>query len=91
MKEDFSKAIFLFIHRMESLLIDSKNFSDMQKCYKNDIELQKLKIHLEMLQDAVTATPMDNYVPIKKVTRVQTLCLTSSTALKSCCLKFINF
>ena len=46
---------------------------DVQMLYKNDNDFQKLKIRLVMLQDAVKATVMDN-IPIKNVTRVQTLC-----------------
>jgi len=42
-------------------------------CNKDDIDFQKLKLHLQMLPDAVKATPLDG-VYARKVTRVQTIC-----------------
>lgn len=41
--------------------------------YKDDIDFQKLKLHLQMLPDAVKATPLDG-IYVRKVTRVQTIC-----------------
>ena len=75
----FQQENFLFIRSVEALLIDSANGRNIslsprfKKLYKNDIDMDKLIIHLEALQDVVRSAHLDN-IAIKQVTRVNTLC-----------------
>lgn len=45
----------------------------LESIYHEDLNMDKLKIQLKMLPDAVKVTPM-NGIPIKQVTRIQTIC-----------------
>ena len=45
----------------------------VKSTYHQDIDMDKLKIQLKMLPDAVKVTPMYG-IPVKQVTRIQTLC-----------------
>ena len=75
----FMQKSFLLVRKIESLLIDSANGKDVSipkeisDLYKDDIDFRKLKLHLQMLPDAVKATPLDG-IYVRKVTRVQTIC-----------------
>ena len=57
--------MFLLVRKIESLLIDSANSEDVSipedisDLYKDDIDFPNLKLHLQMLPDAVRATPLD--------------------------------
>ena len=46
---------------------------DMMEMYKNDIDMEKLKLHLQLLPDAIKLVNL-NEVPIKEVTRISTIC-----------------
>ena len=39
-------------------------------CMKEIIDMQKLKLHLQLLPDAIKSMPLDG-IPIREVTRVQ--------------------
>ena len=41
--------------------------------YEKDIDMQKLKPHLQLLPDVIKLIPLDG-IPIREVTRVQTIC-----------------
>ena len=45
----------------------------MKSIYCNDLDMDKLMVQLHMLPDAVKTTLL-NGIPIKQVTRIQTLC-----------------
>ena len=66
---------FLLVRKIESLLLDSANDKDVsipekiRDLYEGDINFRKLKLHLQMLPDAVKSTPL-NGIPIREVTRV---------------------
>ena len=70
---------FLLVRKIESLLLDSANGKDISipeeigNLYEGDIDFRKLKLHLQMLLDAVKSTPLDG-LAICEVTRVQTIC-----------------
>ena len=74
MQESFS-----FVRQIENLLIDSANAKSaslpekMESIYHKDIDMDKLKIQLKMLPDAVKVTSIHG-VPIKQVTCIQTSC-----------------
>ena len=75
----FMQGSFLFVRKIESLLIDSANGKgvsipkEVSDLYGNDIDFRKLELHLQMLPDAVRATPLDG-IYVREVTRVQTIC-----------------
>lgn len=75
----FSKPNFVLVREIEKVLFSSANGEctsipeAVQSLYSNDLDMEKLHIQLQMLQDAVHSTPM-NGIAIKKVTRIQTLC-----------------
>lgn len=75
----FLQESFSFVGEIEKLLLDSANAKSanlpekMESIYQEDLDMDKLKIQLKMLPDAVKVTPMHG-IPIKQVTRVQTLC-----------------
>ena len=70
---------FSFVGEIEKLLLDSANAKStslpekLESIYHEDLNMDKLKIQLKMLPDAVKVTPM-NGIPIKQVTRIQTIC-----------------
>ena len=64
---------------VEALLIDSANgkpvslLEKMVKMYERDVDMQKLKLQLQLLQDAIKSVPLDG-IRIREVTRIQTIC-----------------
>ena len=70
---------FSFVRQIKKLLLDSANVKSaslpekVKSIYHQDIDMDKLKIQLKMLPDAIKVTPMYG-IPIKQVTRIQTLC-----------------
>ena len=79
LENHFMQESFLFVRKIETLLIDSANGKDVSiprevsDLYKDDIDFQKLELHLQMLPDAIKCTPLDG-IYIREVTRVQTIC-----------------
>ena len=75
----FMQTNFLLVRNIEALLLDSANgkpttLSDNSlSLYTNDIDMEKLKLQLKLLPDAVKTVTLDG-IPIHQVTRVQTLC-----------------
>ena len=75
----FLQESFSFARQIEKLLLDSANAKSaslpkkVKSIYHQDVDMDKLKIQLKMLPDAVKVTPMYG-IPIKQVTRIQTLC-----------------
>ena len=75
----FLQESFSFVRQIEKLLLDSANAKSaslpekVKSIYHQDIDMYKLKIQLKMLPDAIKVTPMYG-IPIKQVTRIQTLC-----------------
>ena len=69
----------MFVEEIVKLLLDSANAKRVNLfekkksiCCKN-LDMNKVKIQLQMLPDTVKATPLYK-IPIKQVTYVQTLC-----------------
>ena len=94
----FLQESFSFVRQTENLLLDSANAKSaslpekVEFIYHKDIDMDKLKLQLKMLPDAVKVTPTHG-VPIKQVTHIQQLCvkyLISSQLSRSFYLKFIN-
>ena len=79
LEKRFSQQNFLLVREIEKVLLNNANAEsasipvEIQSLYHEDIDMDKLHIQLQMLPDAVKATPM-NDIPIKRVTRIQTLC-----------------
>ena len=75
----FLQESFLFVREIKKLLLNSANAisislpEKMESIYHEDLDLNKLKVQPKILPDIVKVTPMDG-IPIKQVTRVQTLC-----------------
>ena len=75
----FLQKNFLFVRNLEQLLLNSANgkgFSlpqDFRTLYENDIDMQKLLLHLQKLPDAIKAAPHDA-IQSREVTKVQTIC-----------------
>ena len=46
---------------------------EVLETYKNDIDTKKLKLHLQLLPDAINSVNL-NGVPIKEVTQISTIC-----------------
>ena len=75
----FQQDNFVFVRSIEALLTDSANGKTIsispkfKGLYGNDIDMEKLLIHLQMLQDVVNSVRLDG-IAIKQVTRVHTLC-----------------
>lgn len=75
----FQQKNFLFVRSIEELLLNCANgraFSlpeDFVTLYQKDIDMAKLTIHLQMLQDAIKSTPLDGIL-IREVTSIQTIC-----------------
>ena len=69
----FLQESFSFVRQIEKLLLDSANAKSaslpekVKSTYHQDIDMDKLKIQLKMLPDAVKVTPMYG-IPIKQVT-----------------------
>ena len=59
--------------------------------YQSDIDFQKLKLHLQILPDAIKAVPL-NGIQIRQVTLIQTICdvFNEQSSLKECYQKYIN-
>ena len=72
----------------EVLLLDSANgkpttlSDDFVSLYTKDIDMEKLKLQLKLLPDAVKTVTPDG-IPIRQVTRVQTLCDVLNTRFKT--------
>ena len=79
LEKRFRQKNFLFVQSIENLLLDSANgkaFSlpeDISTLYQNDIDMTKLNIQLQMLQEAINSTPLDG-IRIREVTRLPTIC-----------------
>ena len=64
-----------FVREIEKLLLDSANVKcvnlpeKMKSIYREDLDMNKLKIQQQMLPDTVKTTPLYS-IPIKQVTRV---------------------
>ena len=75
----FMQESFVFVRSIETLLLDSANSKpvilsdELMEMYKNDIIMEKLKLQLQLLPDAINSVPIDG-IRIKEVTRVQTIC-----------------
>ena len=75
----FQQDNFSFVRSIETLLTDSANGKSIsispkfKRLYGNDINMEKLLIHLQMLQDVVKSVRLDGIL-IKQATRVHTLC-----------------
>ncbi len=75
----FRQQNFLFTQTFEKLLLDSANGKSVaitekiQEMYNGDIDMQKLKLHLQMLPDVIKCSLLDG-ISIKKVTRMHTIC-----------------
>ncbi len=73
-----SKTSF-FAQTVERLLLDSANGKSVaitekiQEMYNGDIDMQKLKLHLQMLPDVIKCSLLDG-ISIKKVTQVHSIC-----------------
>ncbi len=71
----FRQQNFLFAQTVEKLLLDSANGKSVaitekiQEMYNGDIDMKKLKLHLQMLPDVIKCSLLDG-ISIKKVTRV---------------------
>ena len=69
----FQQENFLFVKCIEALLIDSAKGKAISLCpkfmelYGNDIDMERLSIHLQMFPDVVKAACLDG-IAIKKVT-----------------------
>ena len=46
---------------------------EVMETYKNDIDMEKLKLHLQLLPNAIKSVNL-NRVPIKEVTQISTIC-----------------
>ncbi len=74
----FRQQNFLFAQTVEKLLLDSANGKSVaitekiQEIY-NGVDMQKLKLHLQMRPDVIKCSLLDG-ISIKKVTRVHTIC-----------------
>lgn len=72
LEDRFMQESFLLVRKIESLLIDSANGKEVSipkevsDLYKDDIDFQKLKLHLQMLPDAIKCTPLDAFVKLLK-------------------------
>ena len=64
---------FLLVTKIELLIVQVSIPEEISDLYKEDIDFRKLKLHLQMLPDAVKSTPLDG-IYVHKVTRVQTIC-----------------
>ena len=79
LEKRFTQQNFLFVRSVEALLIDSANGKPvslpekMFKMYERDVDMQKLKLQLQLLQDAIKSVPLDG-IRIREVTRIQTIC-----------------
>ena len=79
LEQRFEQENFLFARQVEELLLKSANAKAvdlperMKSLYCNDIDIEKLMVQLQLLPDAVKTTLLDG-IPIKQVTRIQTLC-----------------
>lgn len=79
LEQRFEQENFLFARQVEKLLLKSANAKAvdlperMKSIYCNDIDMEKLMVQFQLLPDAVKTTLLDG-IPIKQVTRIQTLC-----------------
>jgi hypothetical protein len=60
------------------LFLDSSNgksftIPDEINLYKNDLDITKLNLHLQMLPDVIRCVPI-NGINVKQVTRISTIC-----------------
>ena len=66
-----TQSNFLFVRNIKGLLINSANGepvhlpNEVMETYKNDIDMEKLKLHLQLLLDATKLVNL-NEVPIKR-------------------------
>ena len=80
----FMQPNFLLVRNIEALLLDSANGKPTTLCddfvslYTKDIDMEKLKLQLKLLPDAVKTVTPDG-IPIHQVTRVQTMYDVSNT------------
>ena len=90
LKEDSCNPNILLVRNIEALLLDSANgkpttlSNDFVSLYTKDIDMEKLKLQLKFLPDAVKTVTPDG-IPIHQVIPVQTLCdvLNTQNCLKS--------
>jgi len=86
---------------IERVLLDAANgtFSgelpQELQMYKNDIDLTRLKVQLQMMPDLIRTRNQlpTNLVPIKKVTNVRTICdvMNDVSGARTCCHKCIVY
>lgn len=75
----FIQESFLLVRKIETILLDSANGKavslpqEICSLYQKDIDFPKLKLHLQMLPDAIKAKPFDG-IHIREVTKIQTIC-----------------
>ena len=79
LKSRFEQKDLKVVLELESILIKAANGEkpeisrDVKSLYANDLDFDRLKNQLSMLPDLVRDTKLDG-IPVKQVTRVQTLC-----------------
>ena len=75
----FTQENFLVVRKIEDLLLNSANNKpvplpeELCSLYHKDIDFEKLKLHLQMLPDAIKAVSFDG-IQIREVTKIQTIC-----------------
>ena len=72
LKRTFTQSNFLFVRSIKGLLINNNNNgepvhlpNEVMETYKNDIDMEKLKLHLQLLLDATKLVNL-NEVPVKR-------------------------
>ena len=65
LEKRFTQQNFLFVRSVEALLIDSTNGKPvslpekMVKMYEREVDMQKLKLQLQLLKDAIKSVSLD--------------------------------
>ena len=77
----FNQPTFDIMSEMENMLVHScnqidenKDYKNFDEMYKDDIDINKLKIQLSLLPDVLKTSNEEHKIGIKKVTKVKTIC-----------------
>ena len=77
----FDRPIFDIMGEMENMLVNScserdkkRNYENFEEMYKDDIDMDKLKIQLSLLPDVLKTSNEEHKIGIKNVTMVKTVC-----------------
>ena len=77
----FNQPTFDIMSEMENMLVHScnqidenKDYKNFEEMYKDDIDINKLKIQLSLLPDVLKTSNEEHKMGIKKVTKVKTIC-----------------